>query len=51
MNKGNPNNGNETQSDIFYGTYLNLASFLIGHEILKYFDEFFDWHLLISLQK
>ena len=40
ITKVNPNNGNETKSDIFHGTYSNLASFFIGHKILKYFSDF-----------
>ena len=42
MTKLTPNNGSETKSDIFYGTYSNLTSFFIGHEILKYFNGFYD---------
>ena len=44
MTKVNSNNGNETKSDIFHGTYSNLASFFIGRKILKYFNDFFNWH-------
>ena len=49
MTKADPNNGNETKSDILPRTYSNLTSFFIGHKILKYFNDF--WHLSISLQK
>ena len=42
MTKLTPNNGSETKSDIFYGTYSNLTSFFIGHKILKYFNGFYD---------
>ena len=35
---------------ICYGTCLNLTSFLIGHKILKYFNDYYNWHLSISLQ-
>ena len=31
MAKVNPNNGNKTHSDIYYGTYSNLTPFFIGH--------------------
>ena len=47
----NQNNGNETKSDIFHGAYSNLTSFFIGRKILKYFNDFYNWHLPISLQK
>ena len=40
MTKVNPNNVNETKSDIFHETYSNLASFFIGHKILTYFNNF-----------
>ena len=42
MTKVNPNNGNETKSEIFHGVYSNLTS---------YFNDFYDCHLSISLQK
>ena len=51
MTKVNLNNGNETKSDIFHGTHLNLTLVFIGRKILKYFIDFYDWHLSISLQK
>ena len=35
----------------FHGTYLNLISFLIDPKILKYFNDFHNWQLAISLQK
>ena len=38
MTKVNPNNGNETESDIFHGTCSNRTSFFIGRKILKYFN-------------
>ena len=34
----------------FYGTYSNLTSRFIGRNILKYFNEFYNWHLSIPLQ-
>ena len=33
------------------GTYSSLMSFFIGRKMLKYFNDFFDWHLSISLHK
>ena len=48
--KVNPSNENETKSDIFHGTYSNLKYFFIGCKILKYLNDFFYWHLSISLQ-
>ena len=44
MTKVNPNNGNETKSDIFYGTHSNLTLFFIRHQILKYFNDFYNWY-------
>ena len=44
MTKVNPNNGNETKWNIFHETYPNLTSFFIGHKILKYFNDFYNWH-------
>ena len=51
MTKVNSDNENETKSDILHRTYSNLTSFFIGPNILKYFDNFFNRHLSISLQK
>ena len=40
---------NET---FFHGTYSNLTSFFIGGKILfQYCNDFYNWHLSISLQK
>ena len=50
MTAVNPN-VSETKSDNFYGTHSNLTSFFFGHKILKYFNDFYNWHLSISLQK
>ena len=47
MTKVNSNNLNETKSDIFYETYSNLT-FFNGCKILKYFSDFFNWHISIS---
>ena len=33
------------------GTYSNLTLFFIGRKILKYFNDFYNWHLSISLKK
>ena len=51
MTKVNSSNGNETKSDIFHEAYSNLMLFFIRRKILKYFNEFFNWHLSVSLQK
>ena len=32
----------------FHGTYLSLTAFFIGHKILKYFNDIYNWHLSIS---
>ena len=50
MIKVNPNNGNETKSDIFHGTCSNLTSSFIDHKILKDFNDFYNWDLSISFQ-
>ena len=34
----------------FHGTYSNLTSFCIRRKILKYLNDFYDWHLSVSLQ-
>ena len=47
VTKVNPNNGNETKSDIFHGIYSNLAKPLIGRKILKYFNDFYNLHISI----
>ena len=49
MTKVNSNNVNETKSDIIHGTYSNLALFFVVRKILKYFNNFFNWHLSISV--
>ena len=51
MTKLNSNNGNETKSNIIQGTYSILTLFIIGCKILKYFNDFFNWHLSILLEK
>ena len=50
MDKVNPNNENETKSDIFPYFYSTLTSFSIGRKILKSFNDFYDWHLSTALQ-
>ena len=40
MTKLKPNNGNETKSVIFHGTYSNLTSYLFYPKILKCFNDF-----------
>ena len=47
MTEMNPNNRNETKSDIFSW----YVFFFIGHKMLKYFNDFHNWYLSISLQK
>ena len=32
----------------FHGTYTTMTSFFNGRNIVKYFNDFYDWHLLIS---
>ena len=49
MTKVNPNNGNETSSDIF--SWDIFKSDIIFHWSQNIFDDFYNWHLLISLQK
>ena len=34
----------------FYGAYSNLTSFFIARKVLKYFNIFYNWYILISLQ-
>ena len=51
MTKVNPNNGNETKSDIFpWDIFKSVISFHCSQK-LKYFNDFYNWHLSISLQK
>ena len=51
MTKVNTKNENETKSELFHETYSNLTLFFIGRKILKYFNDFYNWHFSISLQK
>ena len=36
---------------IFHVIYLNLTTFFNDRKILNYLDDFYNWHLSISLQK
>ena len=45
ITEGNPNNRNETKSDILHGTYSNLISGFNGYKILKYFYDIQNCHL------
>ena len=47
MNKVNPNNGNETKADNFPRDILKSDIIFHWLQILKYFNEFYNWHLLI----
>ena len=54
MTKVKSNNGNEKKKKnqtLFYGTYPNLTSFFIDCKILKYFNDFNNWHLSVSSPK
>ena len=51
MTKVNPNNGNKTKIDIFLMDIFKSESFFIGCKMLKYFNDFYSWHLSILLQK
>ena len=51
MTKVNPDNENETKSDIFNGTYQNLLLFFIGRKIPEYFSGFHNLHFSILFQK
>ena len=35
----------------FQGTYSNLTLFFIGHKMLKYFNDFYNWHVSVPFQK
>ena len=49
MPKVNPNH--ETKSDIFPRDISKSDIIFIGHKILKYFNDFYNWYFSISLQK
>ena len=51
MTKVNPNNEIKQNPIFSHGTHSNVISFFIGCKILNYFNGFYNWHFLISLQK
>ena len=51
LTKVNPNNGNETKSDIFPWNIFKSDIIFIGRKILKYLNDFYNWYFSISLQK
>ena len=53
MTKINPNNGNERKSNIFPMGRIQTSNFpfFIVRKILKYLNDFYNWHFSISLQK
>ena len=51
MTKVNPNNGNETKADIFPRCIFKSDIIFIGRKILKHFNDVYNCHFSISLQK
>ena len=51
MPKVNPKNGNQTKDDIFPWTLSNVIAFFTGPTIARYFTEFYNSHLSVSMQK
>ena len=51
MTKVNPNNGNDTKSDIFPRDIFKSDIIHIVCKILKYFNNFYNWPFSISLEK
>ena len=55
MSKENPNNGHETKEDIFPRDIFRYDIIFIGRKILNYkilyFNDFYNWHFPISLEK
>ena len=51
MTKVKPSNGRETKSDIFPRDIFKTDITFIGRKILKYFNDFYNWHFSISLEK
>ena len=51
MTKINPNDGNETQSDFFPWVIFKSDIIFVCRKKLNNFNYFYNWHLLISLQK
>ena len=37
----------EQNETFFHGAYSNLTSSFTGHKMLKYFNDFYNWHHLI----
>ena len=50
MTKVNPTMEMKQNEAFFHGTYSDLTSFFIGCKILKFINDFYNWHLLISFQ-
>ena len=50
MTKVNPNNGNETKLEIFPRDLFKSDIIFLCRKILKYFNDFYNWHFSISLQ-
>ena len=46
-----PNNGYETKSYIFPRNIFKHDIIFIGLKILKYFNDFYNWHFSVSFQK
>ena len=51
MTKENPNNGNETKSDIFPRECSKVTPFFTGRKILNYVNDLHNWRFSIPLQK
>ena len=51
MTKMNPNNGNESKSDTFSWDIFKSDILYTGRKTVKYFNDFFNWNILSSLQK
>ena len=51
MTKVNRNNGSETKWDIFPRDIFKSDIIFISRKILKYFNDFYNWHFSISSQK
>ena len=51
MTKMNANNENKRNSDIFPMDIFKSDIIFIRRKILKYFNDFYNWHFSISLQK
>ena len=49
MTKVNRNNEAETKSDIFPWDIFKSDIIFIGHKILNYFNDFYNWNFSISL--